>query len=329
MNYYLYKVSNRYIKHSFLVWSVLTLAAILFFKLQKIGEIDSEFFVLFFISSFICVDLTWKKSSLNSADFMRRMSRNIQHFWSLTLLCNVIHLIVNCIFCFLAVKLFHSVGLHFEDFQLSYQEVAWVLLIIFSLDFLFGSLTIHNSKNFFFRLMAFYFLITLLVFLWAFSRLLGYAVLEATLLTFFVFANFHVRRSLTPAIRKRLLGAGLGVVTILASVSYMIEWHQSQGNSILLGALGAKHVPNIENVDTPSLWLKKFGGRVLSGDQLKEAVGKLSELCPVHPTDRPTVVECKENKNVYGRGEFTATLSQPEMVTFLDSPSELNRLVAL
>lgn len=338
MKIFIFDILKRYSRITILMWGVLFLVDALgrhFFKEEGVffGSIFS-IGIVSFLSSTVMAQSRWLV-------FWRRTSESIRQYWVTVSLILLFNLMLNYMCYLILFKVAGGGDFLLDDFNPTKADVLWLTLILISCNFTMlidykvvqTNLTIRPALQGV-LFVGIYLWIILFFFVLFYSRLLGYAFIEVSLLTYFFYRNSFVLSSILPSIRNKSLIVGLCFVILAATTSYLTEKY-SDNPSDILGYFGPKKVWNFSEsdfakVDSPNaLFPYLYHAKKLTSSQLLQALTKLETLCPRSSTDYPTVIDCFDKIPSEDDNCICSKLEESELHQFLDSDLEYAKLVGL
>ncbi|QLY24611.1 hypothetical protein [Bdellovibrio sp. KM01] len=299
MRHLFFDFYKRYISRVLFIWLVLLIVGIFFREDPYIRN-----YVGFFAAGLSFVLGSLFISVEGWIVFWRRTARTINQFWTGIVLIQFGCLALNTVFLytFLLIHQRDQDSVIHDIFNGGLLDILWGVLLLVSISVV----AIHDPKVMATKNLtkspaniaksvgyALYF--SFLVAVYHFSRLLGYMIAELSLVIILFATNYFALTTLTKAKRKKLICIGSLTVVILAAGSYSLARVYDQLSFLGESDIRITSFSGLDEVKTPSEWVR-WMSRVgsLNTDQTIAAMGKLESICPMEPTDSPTVVSCYE-----------------------------------
>ncbi len=339
MNAFVMKIAARYVRFTLTLWAFAVFCDLIIFKLY--GQTSLRFLIICVFFSTVVVSGLMNQSRW--VDLWRRNSRNVRHFWAGILFVLLLNLLANVAAYFGTSRFFG----HTDDLfsSMSTMEVLVLLLVIytFSLATVFDPSTLLERQK---MRPARQLFGTIGIFIWLFiffplfvySRLLGYAFLEISFLSWFFLKNGFLKFSVRRTVRMRMLMASVATLAVLMTITYRIEVRKPFGDHGLLGFIGPKQAwafSDLEKIERPSEWVQWVKhSKLLTTEDLIASLEKLQQICPAQASDSPATIECLEAQADYSSvaipSERTGGETTEEQIhQLLASPLEYAKLTGL
>lgn len=340
MNLFILDIIKRYSRFTILFWVTLILLDVLMRHfLKQEGAFWGSVFsigIASFTGSTMMAQTRWMM-------FWRRTSESIRQFWITIAVVLLFNVMLNFGCYFVSLKLAGGIDIAIQAYKLSYADIFWITLILISLNFVMlmdykimqANQSLKPARQAVMMIGVYVWLILAAVAI-AYSKLLGYAFVEVSLLAYFGYNNSFLNSSILPKVRNRILIIGVGFVILSAATFILIEKNKNTPSS-LLGKLDPQEltknwgVSDLEKVTTVPALLEYFRNyRDSNSSELMQAIQKIELLCPRETTDYPACITCWDKELSYPNGiAIGSKIEDGELHRFLDSQSEYAKLIGL
>ena len=304
MRHFFLNIFRRYSQWIFSTWMILLLLDFLLsrFAGQQVSALTS--IIGFMLCAFVG---TISMNSTRWVVYWRRTASSIKEFWLGIFAVQIFSLGLNGAIFFIISRFYGAEEVEGGLFQLTPFDLTWALILAISFSVavmndtkaMLANNSLRPSRQIF-MLLGIYIWMLVVCPLFLYSHMLGYLVIEISILFWFLIGNTFVLGSIRKAVSRKILAVGIIGSLALSIISYAVALKGLPGSERFLGGLGPHkkaQFSELSSIDTPSLWIRwRNQVGTLDTEQTIIALSKLEDICPPQPTDTPTVIQCFEKK---------------------------------